>query len=120
MSLVENLTTSRFSPQLKLPPIIVVEWIDLLILIYSVYIIRLLVTQVALELLSAVTVKKVMKIAREVSGVSDKSTSEAELNFSPSTTSSRARQHTADTTQTATDTREDSTVTHTRENSMDS
>ena len=118
MSLVENLTTSRFSPQLKLPPII---WVDRSVdsYLFSLHS-PLLVTQVALELLSAVTVKKVMKIAREVSGVSDKSTSEAELNFSPSTTSSRARQHTADTTQTATDTREDSTVTHTRENSMES
>ena len=118
MSLVENLTTSRFSSHLKLPPII---WVDGSVdtHLFSLHS-PLLLTQVALELLSAVTVKKVMKIAREVSGVSDKSTSEAELNFSPSTTSSRARQHTADTTQTVTDTREDSTISHTRENSMDS
>lgn len=52
--------------------------------------------QVAIELLAAVTVQKVMKIAREVSGVSEKSTSEAELNFS-SAASSRDRQRTADT-----------------------
>jgi len=75
--------------------------------------------EVALELLSAVTVKKVMKLAREASGVSEKSTSEAELNFS-STTSSRAQQHTADTTQTASITRENTSVSNTREDSIDS
>ena len=53
-------------------------------------------TQVAIELLAAVTVQKVMKVAREPSGLSEKSSSE--LNFS-SATSSRARQDTGTITE---------------------
>ncbi|XP_067944320.1 clathrin heavy chain linker domain-containing protein 1-like isoform X2 [Watersipora subatra] len=52
--------------------------------------------EVAIDLLAAVTVQKIIKVAREPSGLSEKSTSE--LNFS-SATSSRARQETGTTRQ---------------------